>query len=137
MNIRRSSSAITICSVFPARSRSFRLIGKAIAKQTTGLGLFDAYKDLPPEERLFKAVELYTVISGRGKVFRENGVIVYDNPDCSNCFKIESKKPVCAIVSGFLDDMIVWAGIGGMRSVETACKAKGDATCRYEVRPES
>jgi predicted hydrocarbon binding protein len=121
----------------PGAKSVFRLIGKTIAKRTTGMGLFDAFKDLPPEEKLFKAVELYTVISGRGKALRENGLIVYDNPECSNCFNVESTKPVCAIVSGFLDDMIVWAGIKGMRSVETACKAKGDATCRYEVRPES
>jgi predicted hydrocarbon binding protein len=114
----------------------FRMIGRAIAKRTTGMGLFDAYKDLPPEERLLKSVELYTAISGRGRAFMEGGVIVYDNTGCTTCAGIQSKSPVCAIVSGFLDDMAKWAGITDKRSVETRCKAMGHETCRYEMLPE-
>ena len=112
----------------------FRMIGRAIAKRTTGLGLFDAFKELPPEERLLKSVELYTQVSGRGRAFMDNGVIVYDNTACSTCSGIESKAPVCTIVNGFLDDMAKWAGIAGKQSVETRCKAMGHETCRYEIR---
>lgn len=113
----------------------FRMIGRAIVKRTTGLGLFDAFKDLPAEERLLKSLELYTTISGRGRAFMENGVIVYDNTACTTCSGIESKNPVCTIVSGFLDDMAAWSGIQGKRSVETRCKAMGHETCRYEILP--
>ncbi len=115
----------------------FRMVGRAIAKRTTGLGLFDAFKDLPAGERLLKSVELYTTISGRGRAFTEDGVIVYDNTGCTTCAGIESKVPVCTLVGGFLDDMAKWAGIQGKRSVETRCKAMGHETCRYEIRPEA
>lgn len=114
----------------------FRMIGKTIAARTTGLGLFDALKELPPEERLFKSVELYSTISGRGKVFVENGVIVYDNTACTTCAGIQNKTPICTIVGGFIEGMIAWAGITGKHSVETRCKAMGHETCRYEVLPK-
>ncbi len=113
----------------------FRMIGKAIVKRTTGLGLFDAFKTLPPEERLLKSVELYATVSGRGKVFVENGIIVYDNTACTTCSGLESKTPACTIVSGFLDDMVKWSGVKDKRSVETKCKAMGHDTCRYEILP--
>jgi predicted hydrocarbon binding protein len=113
----------------------FRMIGRAIAKRTTGLGLFDAFKDFPPEERLLKSVELYTTISGRGHAFIEEGVIVYDNTACTTCSDIRSNTPVCTIVGGFLDDMVKWAGMPEKHSVETHCKAMGHGTCRYEIRP--
>jgi predicted hydrocarbon binding protein len=118
----------------PGAKSVFRMIGKAIVKRTTGLGLFDSIKEFPPEERLFKGIELYAMVSGRGRVFIEDGVIVYDNNACSTCFNIENDTPVCTIVSGFLDDMLVWSGVKGKRSVETQCKAMGHETCRYEIR---
>jgi predicted hydrocarbon binding protein len=112
----------------------FRMIGKAIVKRTTGLGLFDSVKEFPPEERLFKAVELYTMVSGRGRVFMEDNAIVFDNFACSTCFNVKSETPVCTIINGFLDDLAVWSGFTGKRSVETRCKAMGHETCRYEIR---
>jgi predicted hydrocarbon binding protein len=114
----------------------FRVIGKAIASRTTGLGLFDTFKELPPEERLFKSVELYSMISGRGKVFVEDGVTVYDNTACTTCAGVQSKTPICTIVGGFIEGMMAWSGITGKQLVETKCKAKGDDTCRYEVLPK-
>jgi predicted hydrocarbon binding protein len=121
----------------PGAKSVFRMIGKAIVKRVTGLGLFDSVKEFPPEVRLFKGIELYATVSGRGKVFVEDGVIVYDNAPCSTCFSIESTTPVCTIVSGFLDDLAKWSGVEGKRSIETRCKAMGHETCRYEVREKT
>jgi predicted hydrocarbon binding protein len=118
----------------PGAKSVFRMIGKAIVKRVTGLGLFDSVKEFPPEERLFKGIELYSTVSGRGRVFMEDGVIVFDNAACSTCFNIKNGTPVCTIISGFLDDLAKWSGVEGKRSVETLCKAKGDDTCRYEIR---
>jgi predicted hydrocarbon binding protein len=111
----------------------FRMVGKAIVKQVTGLGLFDHLKEFPPDERLLKGIELYITVSGRGKAFVENGVIVYDNTVCSTCHGITSDVPICTIISGFLDDLAVWSGVLGKKSVETRCKAMGHETCRYEM----
>jgi predicted hydrocarbon binding protein len=111
----------------------FRMIGRAIGERTTGLGLFDAFGGLPAEERLFKSIELYTVISGRGSASMDDGVVVYDNTGCTMCSGIESKTPVCTIASGFLDYMVRWVGMDSKRSVETRCKAMGHETCRYEI----
>ena len=47
----------------------FRMVGKAIASRTILLGLFDSANDFPPEERLFKAIEIYATASGRGEGF--------------------------------------------------------------------
>lgn len=111
-----------------------RHIGKASAKFTIEMGVYDSFKELPPVERLFKAAELFSIASGRGTPTLEGEVFVYDNPHCTSCRGIESDTPVCSIVCGYLDELAVWAEIPEMKTVETHCKAMGDDVCRYEVR---
>jgi predicted hydrocarbon binding protein len=115
----------------------FRMIGRGIVKRATDLGLFDAFKEFPAEECLLKSVDLYATVSGRGHVFMEDGVVVYDNTGCTVCSGVESKTPVCTIVNGFLDELAGWSGIKGKRSLETRCKAMGHETCRYEIREKT
>jgi predicted hydrocarbon binding protein len=119
----------------PGAKALFRVIGKAIAKHATNLGLFDSFKGLPPRERLFKAIELYTMASGRGTALIEGDTVVYDNDACTTCYNIKSDVAICTILNGFLDSMAAWAGLMGVRTVETQCKAMGAATCRYEILP--
>ena len=113
-----------------------RQIGKASAKTTIDLGVYDSFKELPPVERLFKATEVYAAASGRGVVSMEGDIIVYDNDVCTACRDIIADVPVCSIICGLLDELAVWAGVPEMKTVETHCKAMGDDTCRYEVRSE-
>lgn len=113
-----------------------RQIGKASAKTTIDMGVYDSFKEFPPIERLFKSAELYAAASGRGTVSMEGDTIIYDNPVCTVCKDIKTISPVCSIVCGLLDELAVWSGAPGMKTVETHCKGIGDNTCRYEVRAE-
>lgn len=113
----------------------FRMIGKSSGKRSIGTGLFESFKDLPAREKLFKMVELFALATGRGKALQEGDIIVYDNPACTACTNFTSDTPVCTALNGALDEYAAWAGVQGVRTVETKCKANGDDTCRYEVLP--
>ena len=113
----------------------FRMIGKNVAKRSIDSGVFESLKELAPSEKLFKMAELFSVVSGRGKALKEGEVIVYDNPQCTACSGQTSDSPICTGLNGSLDEYAAWAGVGGVATVETTCKAKGDASCRFEVRP--
>ena len=111
-----------------------RQIGKTSARTSIDMGVYDSFKELPPMERFFKAAELFSIASGRGGPLMEGEIVVYDNPQCTACRGITSDTPVCTIMCGVMDELIAWAGMDGMKMVETHCKAMGDDTCRYEVR---
>ncbi len=112
----------------------FRVIGKTSGKRSISTGLFESLKELPSPERLFKMVELFALATGRGKALKEGDVIIYDNPSCSACSGFTSETEVCTGLNGAFDEYAAWAGLEGVRTVETKCKAKGDDTCRYEIR---
>lgn len=114
----------------------FRMIGKASGKRSIGTGLFESLKDLPPQEKLFKMVELFALGTGRGTASRDGATVIYDNPGCTACADITSDTEVCTGLNGVFDEYAAWAGVTGVRTVETTCKAKGDASCRYEIAPE-
>jgi len=111
----------------------FRVIGKASGKRSISTGLFESLKELPPREKLFKMVELFAAATGRGTASLEGDVIVYDNPACTACRNVTSGTEVCTGINGAFDEYAAWAGVTGTRTVETKCKAKGDASCRYEI----
>jgi predicted hydrocarbon binding protein len=113
----------------------FRMIGKSSGKRSIGTGIFDSLKDLPGNDKLFKMVELFAMATGRGKATREGDVVIYDNPQCSACSNFTSDTSVCTALNGAFDEYAAWAGVSGVATVETECKAKGDKSCRYEIRP--
>jgi len=113
-----------------------RQIGRASAKTTIDMGVYDSLKELPPVERLFGAAEIYAVASGRGTAKMEGTTIIYDNPICTLCEGIKTHTPVCSIICGYMDELAAWSGVPEMKTVETHCKAMGDDTCRYEVKTE-
>ncbi len=129
-----SSSYVDVLGLDGARA-VFRMIGKSIGKNTVKIGGYNSIKDLAPDEKLFKAIELYSLVSGRGKVTLEAGVIVYDNPQCTICAHAKHDHPICSLYNGYLDVTIEWAGIKDKRTVETACMAMGDKSCRFEILP--
>jgi predicted hydrocarbon binding protein len=112
-----------------------RLVGKASGKSIIEKGVFDSLKELPEKEKFSKMMEIFVMATGRGEYKQVDGVIMYDNPNCSACRGITDKGPVCTPISGMFDEFIRWAGLEGFRTVETKCKAKGDDTCRYEILP--
>ncbi|MBN2223126.1 MAG: hypothetical protein JW765_00470 [Deltaproteobacteria bacterium] len=113
----------------------FRMIGKSSGKRSIETGLFDSLKDLPGQEKLYKMIEFFALGTGRGKVSREGDVIIYDNPQCTACINITTDTAVCTGLNGAFDEYAAWAGVTGVRTFETKCKARGDDTCRYEIKP--
>jgi predicted hydrocarbon binding protein len=112
-----------------------RQVGDATARRIIDSGVLDSVKDFKKEEKLLKALEIYVMGSGRGKVTDEGGTVVFDNEKCTVCLNIEDGAPVCTFVNGIIDGLAKWAGVEGKRSVETKCKAMGDNSCRHEVLP--
>ena len=111
----------------------FRMIGKSSGKRAIQSGIFDSFRDLPDEEKLFKMIEFFAMATGRGAALKEGDVVIYDNPQCTACINIEDEKPVCTGLNGAFGEFIDWAGIKGKTVIETKCKAMGDETCRYEI----
>jgi predicted hydrocarbon binding protein len=130
------SSFYSVLGVKGARA-IFRLVGHSIGKRTTTLGFYDHFKDLPQKEKLFKMVETYGIVSGRGKVLLEGNTVIYHNPSCSTCGGIADVRPVCTIITGIIDEFALWVGYEGLKTVETQCKALGNEACRYEIEVPS
>jgi predicted hydrocarbon binding protein len=127
-----SASYIDVLGIDGARA-VFRMIGKTVAKDTIKIGAYDSIKDLPPDEKLVKALELYAAASGRGTVLKEGDVVVYDNPQCTLCAHAKHDHPICTLYNGVFDHIIEWSGVKNKKTVETACMAMGDKSCRFEI----
>ncbi|MBN1574815.1 MAG: hypothetical protein JW984_16585 [Deltaproteobacteria bacterium] len=112
-----------------------RQVGDATAKRIIDSGVLNSLKDFKKEERLLKALEIYVMGSGRGKVTNEGGNIVFDNEMCTACLNVKDKVPVCTFVNDIIDGLAKWAGVEDKRSIETKCKAMGDKSCRHELLP--
>ena len=118
-----------VCHNLPGRSPLAK--GRATLEEAR-----EIKKEFKGEERLFKAIELYALATGRGKVTREGNTIVYDNPQCTACKNQKSDSPFCTIYNGMIDAYIKWSEVDGVQAVETKCMAMGDDTCRFEVLPK-
>jgi predicted hydrocarbon binding protein len=129
-----TSSYINIIGIDGARSL-LRLIGKTLGQKTISLGIFDSFKDLSPDEKLYKAIELNIMASGRGTLSKKGDIIVYDNPQCTTCAGIRYDHPICNLNTGFLESVVQWCGIKDRRVVETECIGMGGKTCRFEILP--
>jgi predicted hydrocarbon binding protein len=127
-----TSSYISIMGTDGARSL-LRMIGKTLGKKTISMGIFDSFKDLPPDEKLYKVIELNAMASGRGALSRNGGIVVYDNPQCTTCAGVKYDQPICNLNTGFIESIIQWCGITDRRVVETECIAMGDTSCRFEI----
>ncbi|MBN1574813.1 MAG: hypothetical protein JW984_16575 [Deltaproteobacteria bacterium] len=113
----------------------FRLVGKTTGVFIIKKGVFESLKDLPAKEKLSKMMGIFAMATGRGKAEEVDGILTYDNPQCSACQNVKDKGPVCTPINGIFDEFIKWAKVEGVRTFETKCKAKGDDTCRYEILP--
>jgi predicted hydrocarbon binding protein len=113
----------------------FRLIGKELGNRTIEVGVFNHLTDFPPDEKFFKMMELYAMATGKGRLYREGDVVIYDNPPCTACDGLEDTTPVCTALNGMFDEFAAWAGFAAEKTVETRCKAMGDDSCRWETAP--
>jgi predicted hydrocarbon binding protein len=129
-----TSSYISIIGTDGARSL-LRLIGRTLGQKTIGMGIFDSFKDLSPDEKLYKVIELNAMASGRGTLSRNGGIVVYDNPQCTTCAGVTYDHPICNLNTGFIESIIRWCGITDRHVTETECMAMGGKTCRFEILP--
>ena len=112
-----------------------RLIGREIAKFVIEQGMFASTLELEGEERFLKIVDIYIMVTERGRVYKENDIIYFDYKECTGCKDKVSKSPMCSTIVGFFSECLRWVGLDDMEIVETKCKAVGDETCLYEIRP--
>ncbi len=112
-----------------------RLIGKEIAKFVIDQGMYTSTLEFEGEERFLKMVDIYIMVTERGRVYKENDILYFDYKECTGCKDKTSKSPMCSTIVGFFTECLRWAGLEEMEVVETKCKAVGDETCLYEIRP--
>lgn len=60
-------------------------------------------------------------------------VIAYCESTCAICFGRKSQQPICHLYVGSLSEAVLWATEREHEVVETACIAKGDSCCRFEI----
>ena len=117
----------------------WRRVGYAAVKYGNEFGhAFDAYKDLPPDEKYNKCSEILSLVIAKGKtVMSGTGRVDFDGFDCTVCspyYSSGSNRPVCLLYTGAFQYIADWAyGKNAAQVVETKCKAKGDDTCYYEL----
>jgi len=113
-----------------------RQIGYKNASNLEKLGILAHLKDLPPEEKYTKCLELLSIAINRGKVIRDPaGRVALDVHDCTACTGARSDKPYCSQYAGALQFFAEWSfGKGKYRVIESKCKAMGDETCYLELR---
>jgi len=116
----------------------------AIKEQQATMGLAGiALKALP--QSLRKRAILLAMRKGltdtlnyaRIKVESEGDALVFIDYTCPICHQRTSKDAVCHIYLGSLGEALAFATGRDFREfevIETHCKAKGDAYCRFEIR---
>jgi predicted hydrocarbon binding protein len=118
----------------------WRRLGYGSTKAAHEIGhLFDAYKDLPPDEKFDKCLDLFSKAVGKGKVaVGPTGRAEFDGFDCTLCSPYYNQgvdRSVCYVYTGCMQFVADFAyGKGVKIIVETKCKAKGDETCYYELQ---
>ncbi len=62
----------------------------------------------------------------------------WSDPSCGNCIDWQSEQPVCYTTVGFIGGLVAWILEDAEFKVEEiACRAKGDAVCKYRVTLDS
>lgn len=112
----------------------WRRIGYTNIKYVAEIGhAIDHLIDLPAGEKFFKATELFTLGTGKGKALpnEETGADL-DVFDCLLCEGRSSVRPICSLYEGVMIYLSEWAfGKGVYIPRETTCMAKGDSNCYF------
>jgi hypothetical protein len=81
------------------------------------------------------AAKEYSEQLGTNVKIEADGVFFYwSDPMCGNCVDWQSDQAVCFTTVGFIHGLIVWILEDDNFTVEEiACRAKGDALCKYRI----
>ncbi len=120
-------------------------IGKAsfqygVREQSALMGLAGVALKLMPQKQRVKFV-LDGVASAlkksnpqvRASVEEKDGKLAYVEETCAICEGRSSAEPICHLYVGSLAEAAKWATGHDYAVIETHCRAKGDAFCRFEV----
>ena len=114
----------------------WRRIGYTNLRYAVEIGhVLDVMKDLPPDERFVKSLEVFCAASGKGRpVVDEGGHADFDCFDCLLCEGKKVERPMCSIYEGTTQFILDWSyGRGKYIARETKCKGMGDDTCLFTV----
>jgi hypothetical protein len=122
-----------------------RRIGKAsfqyaVREQAALLGIAGVALKLLPEKQRIKFILNSTADALKKSnpqveawVEEANGKITYHESTCAICHSRTSAEPICHLYVGSLTEAVHWATGHQYEIMETACMAKGDPDCRFEV----
>jgi len=81
------------------------------------------------------AAKEYSEQLGTHVKIEDDGEFFYwSDPMCGNCIDWQNDQPVCYTTVGFIHGLIAWIlEDENFKVEEMACRAKGDAACRYRV----
>jgi predicted hydrocarbon binding protein len=108
---------------------------KGTATSVLKFGVLNHLIDLPPNERITKCFEFFSIVVNKGKAVSDGGGMPkFDVSDCLMCKGITSKKPYCSHCAGALSFFADWSFGKGIYIVkEKKCKALGDDTCLFDI----
>lgn len=116
----------------------WRRIGYMNLKYVVEVGhAIDSLVDLPPAEKFARALEFFTIGSGKGAVVAnaQTGMTDLDVSDCLLCSGRTSERPICSLYEGVMQYIADWAyGKGTYTPRETQCIARGDPRCYFELQ---
>ena len=116
----------------------WRRIGHMNIKYVVEVGhAVDHLVSLPPDEKIQKALELFTMGSGKGKVIinEQTGAAELDLSDCLLCEGRMAQRPICSLYEGVMQYIADWAyGKRIYSARETSCMAKGDERCYFVLK---
>ena len=114
----------------------WRRIGYTVLKYAHQYGgALDAFKDLPPDEKFEKSMELFVLSSGKGRLDKtDDGKVAFNCFDCIHCKGYDMDRPMCSHYEGFMQYIADFAyGKNVYRAKETECKACGASTCYFRL----
>jgi len=116
----------------------WRRIGNMNIRYVIEVGhALDTLVDLPPAQKFAKALEFFTIGSGKGTAVAnpETGMTDLDVSDCLLCAGRTSERPICSLYEGVMQYIADWAyGKGAYVSRETSCMATGDTRCYFALQ---
>ncbi len=116
-----------------------RQIGYKAAALASEKGIADHLRDVPEPEQLYKLIDLFHLLVGKGKAEEvETGIYALNVFDCIHCSGVKSRKQFCSHYAGALQALV--DGLKGKKLysvVEEECFATGGKTCLFVVRKVS
>jgi hypothetical protein len=92
---------------------------------------------LPPRQRLRRALELLAKHlaepDGKVGVYSDDQRLLFVDEAGDSTFGRERAAEMCWLTIGQLQECVSWVTTDAYEIAEVACKAKGDASCKFEI----